>query len=177
MCVLSHRLVLSFLPIRAVHPDPETDPPVPTVRADPITGRPDAGDGSAAGLYSLNPKTASRLAGLRLRNRYLTDPTVSDQKIAPFLSDLLRSGLNSKENRPFSVRPRRLRRDLVEIRPDLLEICRDLIEIQPYLAEIGLISSRSAEISSRSDRVSPYSATFGKIRQIFTQPKTDRGPI
>ena len=80
-----------------------------------------------------------RLAGLRLRNRYLTDLTVSDRKIAPFLSDLLRSGLNSKENRPFSVRPRRLRRDLVEIRSDLLEICRDLIEIRPYLTEIGLI--------------------------------------
>ena len=65
---------------RAVHQDPEPDPPVPTVRSGPITGRPDAGDGSAAGLYFLNPKTAGRLAGLRLRNRYLTDPTVSDRK-------------------------------------------------------------------------------------------------
>ena len=166
-----------WLRVRAVHPDPEPDPLVPTVRSGPITGRSDADDGSTAGLYSPNPKTVGRLTGLRLRTQYLTDPTVSDRKIAPFLSDLLRSGLNSKENRPFSVRPRRLRRDLVEIWSDLLEICRDLIEIRPYLTKIGLISSRSVEISSRSDQVSPYPATFGKIRQIFTQPETDRGPI
>ena len=73
--------------------------------------------------------------------------------------------------------PFEFRRDLVEIRPDLFEICRDLIEIRPDLAEISLISSRSAEITPRSGQVSPDLAAFGKIRQFFSQPETDRGPI
>ena len=41
----------------------------------------------------------------------------------------------------------------------------------------GLISSKSAYISSRSSQVSPNSTAFGKIRQIFSQPKTNRGLI
>ena len=129
---------------RAVQPDPEPDPPAPTVRSGPKTSRPDAGDGSAAGLYSLNLKTTGWLAGLRLRNRYLTDPTVSNRKIAHFLSYLLRSDLNSKENRPFSIQ-------FVEIWPELEE----LGEIS---LRFGLISSRYTEISSRSGQISPRSA-------------------
>ena len=57
---------------RGVQTKPKSDPPAQTIRS----GRPNASDQSAAGLYSLNPKTASQLAGLRLRNRYLTDSTV-----------------------------------------------------------------------------------------------------
>ena len=129
---------------RAVQPDPEPDPLAPTVRSSPKTGRPDAGDRSAAGLYSLNLKTAGRLAGLRLRNRYLTDLTISNRKIAHFLSYLLRSDLNSKENRPFSI-------GFVEIWPEL----KELGEIS---SRFGLISSRYTEISSRSSQISSRSA-------------------
>ena len=57
---------------KGVQTKPKSDPPTQTIRS----GRPNTDDRSAAGLYSLNPKTASRLAGLRLRNRYLTDSTV-----------------------------------------------------------------------------------------------------
>ena len=134
---------------RGVQPYPEPNPPAQTVQSGSRIGRLDVGDESAAGLYSLNLKTTGRLAGLRLRNRYLTDPIVSDQKIAHFLSDLLRFGLNSKENYPFSVR---------------------FIENWPKLKESG-------KIMSRFGQVSPDPATFGKIRQIFAQPETDRGLI
>ena len=73
-------------------------------------------------------------------------PAWTRRKIAHFLSNLLRSGLNSKENRPFSVRS-------VEIRPELEE---------------------SGKIMSRSGQVSLDPTAFGKIRQIFAQLETDQ---
>ena len=132
-----------------VHRKPRPDPPVKTVRSGPRTGQPDVSDGSAAGLCLLNLKTAGRLAGLRLRIRFSTEPTISDWKVANFLFDLSRLGLNSKRSGK-----------IIEIRPDLFEICQDLIEIRLDLVEIDLISSRFAEISLRSDQTSPDPAAF-----------------
>ena len=150
-------------PVRAIQPDLEPDPPAPTVWSGPRTDEPDAGDGSAEGLYSANQKTVGRLAGLRLRNRYLTDPTVSNRKIAHFLSDLLRSDLNLK----CQARSRR----------DLAWSLRDM----PRSHWDSAISRQDRpdlfKILSRSGQVSLDSVTFGKIQQIFAQPETDRGPI
>ena len=84
------------------------------------------------------------VGGFEAEKTILTDSTLSNQKIAHFLSDLLRSNLNSKENRPFSVRS-------VEIRPKLEES-------GDISSRFGLISSRFAEISSRSSHISPRSA-------------------
>ena len=63
-------LTVKFLKFVAINRGVQTklkfDPPAQTIRS----GRPNAGDWSAVGFYSLKPKTASRLVGLRLRNRY-----------------------------------------------------------------------------------------------------------
>ena len=99
-----------------------------------------------------------RLASLRLRNRYLTDPTVSNWKIAHFLSYLLRSNLNLKENHPFSIRS-------VEIRPELEESG----EIS---SRFGLISSRYAEISSRFVQILSRSAW-----SFWDPPRSHQDPV
>ena len=69
-------LTVKFLKFVAINRGVQTklkfNPPAQTIRS----GRPNVGDWSAVGLYSLNSKTTGRLAGLRLRNRYLTDSTV-----------------------------------------------------------------------------------------------------
>ena len=132
--------IVFFALIWGVQPDPELDPPAQIVWFGPRTDRPDIDDRSAVGLCSLNSKTAGRLAGSRLRNQYLTDPTVSDRKllifypicwdltwtrrkITHFLFDMPRPHWD----------PARSCRD----RLDLLEIRRDLIKIRSSLARFG----------------------------------------
>lgn len=104
------------------HPPKSSDPA--REPADPM---------SATGLSSLNPKTTGLLAGLMLRNQNLTKPTVFDKKIAHFLSNMLRSDLNSKSQARSHRDPARSRQD----RPKLFEIRWDLVKIQSGLSRSG----------------------------------------
>ena len=121
---------------RGVQTKPRPDLPAKTVQFGQRTGRPDVSDKLATGLYPLNPKTTGQLAGLRLRNQFSTDPTVS-QSHAIFFPICQENKIQFIQFAPDLFK---IRRDLIEIRldwPDLFEICRDLVKIQSSLARFG----------------------------------------
>ena len=144
------------------------------------------------------PETAGQLAGLRLRNRFSTNSTISDRKVANFLSDQSRLGLiqvRSRRDSAWSLQDvLRSHRDPTRSRwdqPNLFEICRDLVKIWRLLEKSSRFShnpkpSKNRYVpnenpTSRTDSVHQSAVGLGMrnlkwIKSVLGWPQTWPGP-